>query len=84
MNKFKKDDAVICIADKFIFDKHTPFEYHYIELPKKNKIYIIRSVVNTDYGQGIRLKEIKNSKIWHDHGGWQEPIFGSNRFKIKE
>ena len=44
----------------------------------------MREVVETDYGDGLRLKEIVNKKIYHDKGGLQEPIFGVNRFKLKD
>lgn len=78
----KKGDKVICIADKVIFDKHTPREYRSIELPKKRKLYTIREVVKNDYGTGIRLEEIKNPKIYHDQGGLQEPMFSTARFEL--
>lgn len=78
----KVGDAVRCIADKFLFDNYTPNSYNKILLPKKNKVYTIRTVVKTDYGTGITLKEIRNNKIYHDQGGLKEPIFGINRFEL--
>jgi hypothetical protein len=77
----EKGDKVYCINDKFVLDKNTPKEYRDIELPVKKKLYTIRKVVTNEYGTGFRLEEIKNPKIYHDKGGWEEPIFGEERFK---
>ncbi len=76
----KRGDKIICIDDVFIFDKNTPEEYKIIKYPKKGIVYTIRNLINTGYGVGILLKEIKNPKINHDIGGEKEPVFMETRF----
>jgi len=76
----KPGDKVKCTADTFIFGRDVPKEYNSISLPKRMVEYTVREVVDTPFGRGIRLEEIKNPEIYHDKGGWQEPIFGTNRF----
>lgn len=80
----KKGDKIKCVNGDFDHvhsDKTIPREYLTIKLPKEGKIYTVRSVVETEVGDAIRLVEIKNKKIHHDMGGLQEPAFSMFRFK---
>lgn len=79
----EKGQKVKCIADKFVDEPTNPFRASELNLPKKGKKYTIRDVIYTDYGTGIRLKEIKNRKYWFDDiAEEQEPIFDADRFEI--
>jgi hypothetical protein len=84
MTKLKKGDKVKCINDEFDYtDPELPKEYRKITVPVEGKLYLIREVVDSQQGKGIRLEEINNKPIYHDRGrgGWHEPVFSPLRFK---
>jgi len=83
MPKLKIGDKVKCIDDYFIDEATNPFRVSELKLPKEGEVYTIRKVVETEYGRGIRLKEIVNKKYYFDDiHKEQEPIFGVDRFQI--
>lgn len=74
---------LICVNATFdLSDSSIPREYKEIKIPYEGDEYTIRQVVNTEYGTGVRLEEIKNKEIHHDRGGLQEPIFSISRFRL--
>ena len=83
MKEIQKNTKVVCTEDYVVnFEKSTPKEYKDIELPEKGVEYSVREIVNTKYGKGLRFKEIVNEEIYHDQGGWQEPIFKIEKFNV--
>ena len=83
MAEFKRGDRIKCIDDHFVDEKTNPFKKSEITLPEKGKTYTIRSVIDTPYGDGLRLKEIKNKKFYFDNiQKYQEPIFSTERFVL--
>jgi hypothetical protein len=85
MTNLKTGTKVICIDDHFEDVKTNPYKKSDITLPEKDKIYTIRKVVNTQYGVGVRLKEITNKEFYFQNiRGYEEPIFSEERFKIKK
>lgn len=73
---------VKCIADKYHYDSSVPEEYKIIKKPIKDIIYTVRELVETEYGNGYLLEEIVNEEVYHDQGGWREPIFAIGRFEV--
>ncbi|MBI5045530.1 MAG: hypothetical protein HZC14_00770 [Candidatus Niyogibacteria bacterium] len=53
----KKGDKVLCVNGAFASRSTDPFTADEIHLPKRGKVYIVRSVIKTGYGTGLRLKE---------------------------
>lgn len=78
----KNGTEVICVDDKFVDDPKNPFRPYEIKKPEKGKKYTIRKVVETKYGDGILLNEIKNRTFFFDDiSSHQEPIFNIKRFE---
>lgn len=81
-DRIKKDDKVKCVDAYFVDDPELPFFAGEIRLPKKGKIYTVRDIVDTGYGIGVRLAEIKNRKFYFDNiKKHQELVFAIERFK---
>jgi len=81
MAEFKRGDKIKCIDDHFVDEKTNPFKKSDMTLPKKGKTYTIRRIIDTPYGKGLRLKEIKNKKYYFENiKRYQEPIFAIERF----
>ncbi len=78
----KQGDKVICVNGKFESRETDPFTKEQLNLPKNGRVYTVRQKVETDYGFGIRLVEVINSRFYHDQGGLQEPSFDVNRFEL--
>ncbi len=80
--KLVKGKKVRCIEDRFRNSSSNPFEISEITLPVKGRIYTIRNVINTEYGWGVRLREIKNPRFYfEDTQSNREPAFRVNRFQ---
>ena len=86
MGEIKSDQKVRCIDSRFIDEETNPFKKSELTLPVEGKSYIVREVVRTPYGKGIRLKEIENKKYYFDNiKRFEEPIFSIDRFvKIED
>ncbi|MCR4327118.1 MAG: hypothetical protein NUV46_00885 [Nanoarchaeota archaeon] len=83
MGRFKKGLEVKCVDDDFHDEKTNPYRMGDLNLPKEGKTYIIREIVRTSYGDGIRLMGVVNKKYYfEDIKGFEEPIFSVKRFKI--
>lgn len=55
---------IVCINDVFSIEKIEYFRKYNILLPKKDKLYTIRKIINHSCGKkGILLHEIINKKI---------------------
>lgn len=55
---------IICINDNFESEKLIYFKKYGVIVPKKNKIYTIRKIINHTIGvKGLLLHEIINPKI---------------------
>mgnify|MGYP003427596856 FL=1 len=81
MTFIKPGHKVKFINDKFKDESSNPFKSIQLNKPIKGEIYTVRDVVETEYGVGLRLLEIINSKFYHDDVGWQEPTFSADRFE---
>lgn len=81
----EKGTKVLCTNGTFHEDVELPFSVDEINLPKKGDIYTIRNIEES-FGLevGVRLQEIKNRKFHFDFGGYKEPIFSLQRFKLVE
>ena len=58
-SEIEKGNKVECIDDLFVDDRQNPFKASELHLPKIGEIYTIREMVDTGYGLGVRLDEIK-------------------------
>ena len=74
--------VIRCIDDHFSSDSSLPFDPEELNLPETDRLYTIRDVVDTGYGVGIRLKEVKNKKYYFSNiNQYEEPVFGLERFE---
>lgn len=81
----KIGDKVNCTDDEFFDDHKLPYTAKEIKKPKDGKPYHIREIIDTGYGVGVRLKEIKNKEFYFDNiKQKQEPIFAIERFELSK
>jgi hypothetical protein len=80
---FHKGDKVACIDDCFQDSKTNPFRIYELNLPVFGLVYTIREVIDTRYGQGIRLHEIRNKRFYYqDRRERLEPAFEVAKFEL--
>jgi len=80
--KLRIGDKIKCVNGKFHNESTNPFRLGDIQIPKKGSVYTVREVVETNYGTGLRLEEIKNRKFYFQNiKRFEEPIFIVARFK---
>lgn len=78
----KKGNKVRCIDDFFVDDRHNPFKASELNLPKAGEVYTVREIVDTGYGLGLRLEEIRNKEYFYQNiRRHEEPPFGVSRFE---
>jgi len=80
--KITAGSPVLCVGVWKESDPKLPFKITDIKIPEKGKDYTVREVVETKYGVGIRLEEIKNPEFFfHDIKREEEPIFDIKKFQ---
>lgn len=76
---------VDCLDGVFVDDEELPFKANEINKPKEGKSYTVRELIQSGYGVGIRLVEIKNKEYFFTNiRQHQEPIFSLHRFRVKK